>query len=310
MEDFLKKFEQEQWKGTRNPTEQQISNLRLNGWKPGRGSHVHNGPNFFDWFKAHCKVNASIHKALRQLSYGFTRRVSTYGCYDIDGYRFRSQAYEKTRVGLATTNYGVCVSSFDENDNLLEYYGVIKDIIKISWEDSMQLELVIFECDWFDPTAAGVRRTENIGLVEVKHSSRLSNFDPFVLASQVKQVYYLPYACNSRPDLSEWWVVYQVSPRDRLLPIDSSNECDETRALTEDIMFFQEEGLEGTFVIDLGVDLNNSAPVLLDEIVNPNELEVLARQTHDSQEIDEDKYEQIDTDDEEPDDACYDEEDY
>jgi len=195
------------------------------------------------------------------------------------------------------------VSSFDENDNLLEYYGVIKDIIKISWEGSMQLELVIFECDWFDPTAAGVRRTENIGLVEVKHSSRLSNFDSFVLASQVKQVYYLPCACNSRPDLSEWWVVYQVSPRDRLLPIDSSNECDETRALTEDIMFFQEEGLEGTFVIDLGVDLNNSAPVLLDEIVNPNELEVLARQTHDSQEIDEEEYEQIDTDDEEPDDA-------
>jgi hypothetical protein len=202
------------------------------------------------------------------------------------------------------------VSSFDENDNLLEYYGVIKDIIKISWEGSMQLELVIFECDWFDPTTAGVRRTENIGLVEVKHSSRLSNFDPFVLASQVKQVYYLPYACNSRPDLSEWWVVYQVSPRDRLLPIDSSNECDETGVLTEDIMFFQEEGLEGNFVIDLGVDLDNSAPILLDEIVNQNELEVLARQTHDSQEIDEDEYEQIDTDDEETDDACYDKEDY
>ena len=123
-------------------------------------------------------------------------------------------------------------------------------------------------------------------------------------------MYYLPYACNSRPDLSEWWVVYQVSPRDRLLPIDSSNEYDETRALTEDIMLFQEEGLEGTFVIYLGVDLDNSAPVLLDEIVNPNELEVLARQTHDSQEIDEEEYEQIDTDDEEPDDACYDEEDY
>jgi len=107
---------------------------------------------------------------------------------------FRSKTYEHTRAGLATTNCGVCVSSFDENDNLLEYYGVIKDIIKISWQGSMQLQLVIFECDWFDPTPAGVRRTENLGLVEVKHSSRLSNFDPFVLASQVKQVYYLPYA--------------------------------------------------------------------------------------------------------------------
>ena len=200
------------------------------------------------------------------------------------------------------------MSSFDENDNLLEYYGVIKYIIKISWEGSMQLELVIFECDWFDPTAIGVRCTENIGLVEVKHSSRLSNFKPFVLASQVKQVYYLPYACNSRQDLSEWWVVYQVTPRDRLLPVDSSIECDETRALTEDIMFFQEEGLEGTFVIDLGVDLDNSAPILLDEIVDPNKLAVLARQQDDSQEMIE-EYEHSD-DEEELDADCYAEVDY
>jgi hypothetical protein len=200
------------------------------------------------------------------------------------------------------------VSSFDENDNLLLYYGVIKDIIKISWEGTMQLELVIFECDWFDPTAIGVRRTKNISLVEVKHSSRLSNFEPFVLASQVKQVYYLPYPCNSTQDLSEWWVVYQVTPRDQLLPVDSSIECDETGALTEDIMFFQEEGLEGTFVIDLGVDLDNSAPVLLDEIVDPNELAVLARQQDDSQKIIE-EYEHND-DEEELDADCYDEEDY
>ena len=116
-----------------------------------------------------------------------------YGCYDINGCRFRSETYEHTRAALATTNCGVCVSSYDENDNILEYYGVIKDIIKVSWEGSMRLEVVIFECDWFDPTPAGVRRTENLGLVEVKHSSRLTNFEPFVLASQVKQSKYIIY---------------------------------------------------------------------------------------------------------------------
>jgi hypothetical protein len=54
-------FDQEQWKGTRNPTEQQTSNLRLNGWKLGRGSHAHNGPNFFDWFKAHVNILPHLH---------------------------------------------------------------------------------------------------------------------------------------------------------------------------------------------------------------------------------------------------------
>ena len=88
----------------------------------------------------------------------------------------------------------------------------------------------------------------------------------------------------------------------------SSIECDETGALTEDIMFFQEEGLEGTFVIDLGVDLDNSAPILLDEIVDPNKLAVLARQQDDCQEMIE-EYEHSD-DEEELDADCYDEVDY
>jgi hypothetical protein len=46
-------FDQEQWNSTRHPTEQQISDLRMNGWKGGRGSNIPNGPNLFDWFKAY-----------------------------------------------------------------------------------------------------------------------------------------------------------------------------------------------------------------------------------------------------------------
>lgn len=80
--------------------------------------------------------------ALCQMSYGFRRRVTSYGCYDINGYRFRSEKYEGKRAALTTINTGVCVSSVDENNNTLEYYGVIEDIIKVSWEGSLQLELV------------------------------------------------------------------------------------------------------------------------------------------------------------------------
>jgi hypothetical protein len=47
------KFDQQQWKGTRSPTEHEITDLRMNGWKPVRGSHIHSGPNLFDWFKSH-----------------------------------------------------------------------------------------------------------------------------------------------------------------------------------------------------------------------------------------------------------------
>ena len=87
-----------------------------------------------------------------------------------------------------------------------------------------------------------------------------------------------------------------------------TTESDETGGLTEDVAFFQEEGLEGTFVIYLGIDLDNSAAVLSDEIVDERELEVLQRQIDDSEQIMEDDNGN-DTD-EELADADYDEEDY
>jgi hypothetical protein len=65
----------------------------------------------------------------------------------------------------------------------------------------MQLELVLFYCYWFDPTQ-GVRHTDNLGLVEVKHTSRLSNFDPFVMAGQVTQLYYLMHLRKEKISMS------------------------------------------------------------------------------------------------------------
>lgn len=45
----FRKFDIEQWKSRITPTENQLRELRLHGWKSGRGA-IH-GPNFFDWFK-------------------------------------------------------------------------------------------------------------------------------------------------------------------------------------------------------------------------------------------------------------------
>src|SRR5207244_2920710 len=99
--------------------------------------------------------------------------LTSYGCYDMNGYRFRSEKYENKRAGMATINTGVCVSSVAENNKILEYYGVIEDIIKLTWEGSFQLEMVLFYCRWFDPTRSGIRCINHLGLVEINHTSRL-----------------------------------------------------------------------------------------------------------------------------------------
>jgi hypothetical protein len=207
----------------------------------------------------------------------------------VNGYRFRSEKYERKKSGLTTCNSGVCVSSVDENDNPLDYYGVIQDIIKITWEGRMKLELVLFDCRWFDPTPAGVRRTENLGLVEINHTSRLSNFDPFVLAGQVSQVYYLSYPCKTRQDLLDWSVVFRVPPRGYVPAMASDNPPQEP---TQEVLFYQEDGLDGTFIIDIGEGLENMAPYDSDEITDPKELEHLAKQSADQEEEEEEEEEE------------------
>ncbi|XP_040381108.1 uncharacterized protein LOC107304359 [Oryza brachyantha] len=199
MYPYERQFDKEQWKSRIAPTDKQHRDLRLNGWKYYRGTR--HGPNFFDWFKKQCMIKSSIDSTLWHISYGFSKRVTSYGCYDVNGCRFRSEKYESAKPGLSTINTGVCMSCVDDDDNVIDYFGVIEDIIKITWEGSMNLELVLFDCRWFDPTPEGVRRTENLGLVEVKHTSRLSNFESFVLASQImNNLRHRALASKKRPD--------------------------------------------------------------------------------------------------------------
>jgi hypothetical protein len=65
-----------------------------------------------------------------------------------------------------------------------------------------------------------VLEKNEFGIIEVKHAHQLRGCDPFVLAHQVKQVYYMAYPCKK---LSVWWVVYGVNPHEQLhTPEDST----------------------------------------------------------------------------------------
>jgi hypothetical protein len=101
------------------------------------------------------------------------------------------------------------------------------------------------------------------------------------MASQVSQVYYLEYPCKTRPDLKDWSVVYRVSPLGYIPAIDTENP---SQVSTHDVLFYQEDGLEGTFVIDLGDGLENLTSLGSDEITDPKELEILEKQLPEDQE--------------------------
>ena len=120
--------------------------------------------------------DVSMSAELRQVANGLAYRVKSFGAYDVNVYRFHTTKHEHIRPNRRTTNTGV----FTPGDDGLEYYGTLEKIYELSFHGSVPLKHVIFKCHWFDPQA--VRRTPNIGLVEIQRSSVYPGDDVYVVA--------------------------------------------------------------------------------------------------------------------------------
>jgi hypothetical protein len=80
-------------------------------------------------------------------------------------------------------------------------------------------------------------------MVEIKHNAKLPSNFGFILAHQVKQVYYLSCPCQK---LAAWWVVYKMNPHEWLhTPTNAAYHFDDEQV--DDI--YQEEELSTSFVV-------------------------------------------------------------
>jgi hypothetical protein len=111
----------------------------------------------------------------------------------------------------ATCNTGVVVRAVDDEGHETNYYGVIKDILKLASGGDKDIRVVFFYCDWFDPTRG--THVNKYDMVKIKHKEWVHGHDNFVLGLQCQQVYYMTYPCSK---LSAWWVVYKVNPHEPL----------------------------------------------------------------------------------------------
>jgi hypothetical protein len=175
----------------------------------------------------------NLNDDLRQLSIGSVTAKS-YGCYDDNGYRFRSSIFESSHPMAATKNIGVVTRATDMEGHEACYYEKIKNIIKITFARNKPLALVFFECKWYDPK---YYRTE-FGMTQIQP-------DTYILAHQEDQVYFSTYPCKK---LSTWRVVYNVNPRECLYtPGEDEYQFDHLEQVDE---VFQEEELPISFHID------------------------------------------------------------
>ena len=182
---------------------------------------------------------------LRNIARGFSHTVDSFKSYDVNGYRFQTHEYTTSRPNAKTINSGlVC-----QGDDGLHYYGRVEGIYELNYGFDKGLNPVVFKCHWFDPRR--VRRDPEIGLVEVERSSVYKGEDVYILATQAFQVFYLPYPCkNPAKRLQGWDVVMTVPSRIRP-PLPNKDDYRRVDPSTQNVEFYQEEGLPGHFTIDL-----------------------------------------------------------
>jgi hypothetical protein len=244
---------------------------------------------------------------LRQVAGGLAFKVKSYTSYDVNGYRFHTSAYERSRPNRRTTNSGVLTPGTDG----LDYYGRVEEMFEISFYGRTNLRVVIFKCHWFDPTVT--RKTPHLGLVEIRQDSAYLGEDVYIVASQATQVYYLSYACQTNVDLKGWYIVHKVSPHGRL-PIPNDEDYN-FNPNTYEGEFFQEEELEGRLVIDLTEAIGMDVVVVddddaADEVRNAKDLQMLDR-LHEGNDNDDtspsdndDYFDNVDSDNESYDGTC------
>nr|KAJ0212303.1 hypothetical protein LSAT_V11C400204920 [Lactuca sativa] len=108
--------------------------------------------------------------------------------YFVNGYKFHTRDYGET---LTTCNYGVCVRGEMYNSEESDYYRLVDEILELKYFGRGRSTIVMFKCTWFDNENGVVVNKNN--MVDVKPKSRLQTNDPFCLASQAEQVFYVPY---------------------------------------------------------------------------------------------------------------------
>ena len=175
---------------------------------------------------------------LRQVANGFDYKVRSFDKYDINGYRFRTYGKELSMADRKSTD--CCVSAIGEGGT--EYYGRVEAIYELLFYGENPPNVVVFKCYWFQPKET--RRTnEHIGLVEINQSTHLDVPDVYITAQQATQVFYLPWACQTNPNLKGWEVVYEVPPRARLSPPKEEDYEPHINPDTYEGEFFQETRL-------------------------------------------------------------------
>jgi hypothetical protein len=88
---------------------------------------------------------------LRQVAKGCHTRVLSYGTYDVNGYRFHTNKHEKERPNATTINSGLMTVGQDTKNGSVEYYGIIQEIIELTFQGKKTFDACIVQLSLVSP---------------------------------------------------------------------------------------------------------------------------------------------------------------
>jgi len=217
------------------------------------------------------------------------RCVKEWHTYFVNGYKFHTNAWSN---GKKTINCGVYVKGLTEG-GYDDFYGIIHKIYELEYNTSTYpKKVVLFYCEWFDPSRKGTRVHPTYNTVELQINLRYPPFDPFILANNVKQVYYVPYPTFRNINKRGWCVAIQTKPRGRV----ESNEVEDDIPYQVDEMSHAHQiiEVEGVSTLhDLGGD---------GEELEEDEVEEEEEEEHEEEKEEEEEEEEKEEEEEEDDD--------
>ncbi|CAN0847081.1 hypothetical protein LINGRAHAP2_LOCUS4783 [Linum grandiflorum] len=174
---------------------------------PVRKQDIHKSQ-FQTWFQDRMTCELAFSQgehiqALHSLSCGPSLCVSKYtGCI-INVVRFHSKDRENRRK---TQNSGVVVEG-NHLDEIIDFYGVLTEVIQLDYVRDKHVYL--FKCDWYDVDGRKSRIVKDCAITSVRVDKLWYSSDPFALANQAKQVFYI----NDPKHGPNWRVMYHFTHR-------------------------------------------------------------------------------------------------
>uniref|UniRef100_J3LJ41 DUF4216 domain-containing protein n=1 Tax=Oryza brachyantha TaxID=4533 RepID=J3LJ41_ORYBR len=204
---------------------------------------------FPKWFKnyieeLHYNRAPEVSNDLYSLANGPDRRLRVYSACNENGVRYHTIDREKNRK---TQNSGIKVEGAHKN-LIIDFYGVLIEILELQYTTNKNGDrsVFLFRCDWFDLDGRKTRMRNDGYFTSINIRGRWYKKDPFILAPQAKQVFYLDDTRFGK----DWKVVqnfehrhvYDVPEKERT----ETNENDDFQMNNQDA--YQQESSSTEFI--------------------------------------------------------------